>query len=162
MLKNLANAALFQIGWFICVAGSSLLWLLVPLAFIVVHLLWIAQRSELAVILKVTLLGTLLDSVLMTAGVFEFQQHAGFLIPAWLILLWALLATTLRHCLAWTADPWWLASLLGAISAPLSYFAGSKLAGVGFAYGQSVTLIGLAILWACVFPLLHRVAGHRR
>ena len=161
MLKNLANAVLFQIGWLICVAGDSRLWLAVPLTFLIVHLLWIADRGELAMIIKVTLAGTLLDSLLANAGVFDFRQHTGVLIPAWLILLWALLATTLRHCLAWTAQPWWLASMLGAVSAPLSYYAGSKLAGVGFPYGQSVPLIGLAVLWAGVFPLLHWVARHR-
>lgn len=161
MLKTLTNAALFQIGWFICVAGNSPLWLAVPVVFLIVHLLWIADRGELALIIKVTLIGTLLDSLLMVSGVFLFAQHTGFLIPAWLILLWALLATTLRHCLAWTAKPWWLASLLGAVSAPLSYYAGSKLAGVDFPHGQSITLIGLGILWAGVFPLLQAVA-HRR
>ena len=59
---------------------------------------------------------------------------------------------------AWSARPWWRASLLGAIGGPLSYYAGSQLAGVSFAYGTTPTLIGLALLWALLFPLLHGVA----
>ncbi len=42
MLKTLANAALFQCGWFACVLGGDSLWLLVGLAVLAVHLLWIS------------------------------------------------------------------------------------------------------------------------
>ena len=49
-------------------------------------------------------------------------------------------------------------SLLGAVGGPLSYYAGSQLAGVSFGYATIPTLIGLALLWAMLFPLLHRIA----
>lgn len=154
MLKNLANAALFQCGWFACVIGGDSLWLLVGLGVLAVHLLWITSWAvEWRLILSVTVLGTLLR----TLGVFEFSDP-GPLIPAWLILLWALLATTLRHCLAWSARPWWRASLLGAAGGPLSYYAGSQLAGVSFGFATVPTLVAIALLWAVVFPGLHRIA----
>ena len=158
MLKPLANAALFQCGWFACVLGGDSRWLLVGLAILAVHLLWMSAWSkEGQVILAVTLLGTVVDTSLRTFGVFHFSLP-GPLIPYWLILLWALLATTLRHCLAWSARPWWLASALGAIGGPLSYYAGSQLAGVQFGYGLTPTLAGLAPLWALLFVGLQRLA----
>ena len=46
MLKNLANAALFQCGWFACVLGGDSLWLLVGAAVLAVHLLWISSWAE--------------------------------------------------------------------------------------------------------------------
>jgi len=158
VLKSLANAVLFQCGWFACVLGGDSRWLLIGIAALCAHLLWISSWArEGQVILAVTVLGTLVDTALRGLGVFEFNTP-GPLIPLWLILLWALLATTLRHCLAWSAQPWWLASLLGAVGGPLSYYAGSQLAGVSFGYGTLPTLIGLALLWAMLFPLLHRIA----
>ncbi|MGR3967159.1 DUF2878 domain-containing protein [Pseudomonas sp. 910_23] len=158
MLKTLANAVLFQCGWFACVLGGDSPWLLVGLAALGVHLLWISSPADDGLlVLNVTLAGTLLDTLLRTLGVFHFSEP-GPLIPFWLIVLWALLATTLRHCLAWSARPWWLAGLLGAVGGPLSYYAGSQLAGVGFGYGTAATLIGLALLWAMLFPLLHGLA----
>nr|WP_232964623.1 DUF2878 domain-containing protein [Pseudomonas lactis] len=154
----MANAVLFQCGWFVCVLGGDSRWLLIGIAALGVHLLWISSWTrEGQVILAVTVLGTLVDTALRGLGVFEFNTP-GPLIPLWLILLWALLATTLLHCLAWSAQPWWLASLLGAVGGPLSYYAGSQLAGVSFGYGTIPTLIGLALLWAMLFPLLHRIA----
>ena len=158
MLKPLANAVLFQCGWFACVLGGNSRWLLVAVAAIAVHLLWLSSWSrEGQVILAVTLLGTVIDTALRTFGVFHFSMP-GPLIPIWLIVLWALLATTLRHCLAWSARPWWRASLLGAVGGPLSYYAGSQLAGVSFGYGTMPTVIGLGLLWALLFPVLHWVA----
>ncbi|MCU1780085.1 DUF2878 domain-containing protein [Pseudomonas sp. 14P_5.3_Bac1] len=163
MLKSLANAVLFQCGWFACVLGGDSEWLLVVGAVLAIHLLWISSWSrEGQVILAVTLFGTVVDTALRTFGVFHFS-FPGPLIPFWLVLLWALLATTLRHCLAWSAQPWWRASVLGAVGGPLSYYAGSQLAGVSFGYGTAPTLIGLALLWALVFPVLHWIArqlGH--
>jgi hypothetical protein len=158
MLERLTNAALFQLGWFACVGGGDSLWLLVPLAALLIHLLWISRwADEGRLILSVVLLGTTVDSTLRWLGVFDFADVAP-LIPLWLMLLWALLATTLRHCLAWSARPWWLASALGAIGGPLSYYAGSQLAGVQFPYGQWVTLVGIGLLWAMLFPMLHFMA----
>ena len=163
MLKPLANAALFQCGWFACVLGGNSAWLLVGVAVLAIHLLWISAWSKDGqVILVITLLGTVVDTSLRTFGVFHFSMP-GPLIPIWLILLWAVLATTLRHCLAWSARPWWRASLLGAVGGPLSYYAGSQLAGVSFGYATTPTLIGLAVLWALLFPVMHWVAdqlGH--
>ena len=163
MLKSLANAVLFQCGWFACVLGGDSRWLLIGIAVLGAHLLWISSWArEGQVILAVTVLGTLVDTALRGLGVFEFNTP-GPLIPLWLILLWALLATTLRHCLAWSARPWWRASLLGAVGGPLSYYAGSQLAGVSFGYGTVPTVIGLALLWGLLFPVLHWVArelGH--
>jgi hypothetical protein len=158
MLKNLANAALFQCGWFACVLGGDSGWLLVGLAALAIHLLWISSWAEDGrLILSVTVLGTLLDTTLRTLGVFHFTEP-GPLIPFWLMLLWALLATTLRHCLAWSTRPRWRAALLGAVGGPMSYYAGSQLAGVSFGYALWPSLFGLALLWAALFVLLARAA----
>ena len=158
MLERIANAVLFQIGWLACVIGGNSLWLLLALVVLVIHLRWISSwAAEGRLILSVVIVGTAVDSVLRTLGVFEFQDLSP-LIPLWLMLLWALLATTLRHCLAWSARPWWLASALGAVGGGLSYYGGGRLSGVAFPYGEWPTLIGIGLLWALLFPLLHLMA----
>lgn len=162
MLRQLANAVLFQLGWFACALGGNNYWLLTTVAILLIHLRWIgswAQDGKL--LIWVTALGTLLDSVLTMLGVFEFPS-GGPLIPPWLMLMWALLAITLNHCLAWSAKPWWRASLLGAIAAPLSYGAGAQLAGVHLPLGQWQSLVLLGFIWAVVFPALHWLASYLR
>ena len=162
MLERLANAVLFQLGWFACVLGGDSLWLLIPVAVLLIHHLWISRPGQDSrLILWVVLLGIAVDSSLRGLGVMEFQ-HAVALIPLWLIMLWALLATTLRHCLRWSARPWWLSSLLGALAGPLSYLAGARLADVGLPLGQWPTLLLLSAVWAAVMLVVHGFAGMYR
>ncbi|WP_426140920.1 DUF2878 domain-containing protein [Pseudomonas sp. DWP3-1-2] len=162
MLKTIANAALFQAGWFACVLGGDSVWLLIPIGVLIVHLLWISSwAAEGKLLLWITGLGTVLDSVLLMMGLFDFDT-GGPLIPVWLILLWAILATTLNHCLSWTASPWWRASLLGAIGGPMSYYAGSQLAGVQLPLGLWPSMLVLGVIWAVVFPLLQGLARYLR
>ncbi|MER2101391.1 MAG: DUF2878 domain-containing protein [Pseudomonas atacamensis] len=158
MRERIANAVLFQLGWLACVLGGNSLWLLLAVAALVIHLRWISSwAAEGRLILCVVIVGTAVDSVLRYLDVFRFAD-ASPLIPLWLMLLWALLATTLRHCLAWSARPWWLASALGAVGGALSYYGGGRLAGVQFPYGEAATLIVIGLLWAGLFPLLHLMA----
>lgn len=158
MTKMVANAVLFQIGWFACVLGGTGPWLLVPAAVLCIHFFWISSwAAEGKLMVTVVLAGAAIDSFLMQVGVFEFPGESK-LVPLWLAALWAMLATTLNHCLAWTARPIWLASLLGAISGPLSYFAGAAIAEVELPLEQGMTLVILAATWAIVFPLLHGFA----
>jgi len=158
MRERIANAVLFQLGWLACVLGGNSLWLLLAVAALVIHLRWISSwAAEGRLILCIVIVGTAVDSVLRYLDVFRFAD-ASPLIPLWLMLLWALLATTLRHCLAWSARPWWLASALGAVGGALSYYGGGRLAGVQFPYGEAATLIVIGLLWAGLFPLLHLMA----
>jgi len=156
--RLIANALLFQAGWFACVLGGTGWWLLVPLATLVIHFCWTSSwAAEGKLVVSVTLAGAALDSFLLQMGVFEFADSET-LAPIWLVLLWALLATTLNHCLAWSAKPVWLAGGLGAIGGPLSYFAGSNLAEVNLPLGNQTTALILVPLWAVTFPLLHGFA----
>lgn len=158
MPRLLANAILFQLGWFACVLGGDGPWLLVAGLALAVHLLWVSSwAAQGKLLLSVFLLGCAVDSFLLHLGVFDFGEPRT-LIPLWLALLWLLLATTLDHSLAWSARPWWRASLLGAIGGPLAYYAGAQLGGVQLPLGTATTLGLLALIWAVVMPLLHGFA----
>ena len=158
--RLLANAGLFQLGWFACVLGAQRPWVLaIALACLVAHMLWIAEdRHEWRALLMVAACGWLLDSALLNLGLFDFPGHT-WLLPPWLALLWLLFASTLRHSLYWTARPWWLASLLGGVAGPLSYFAGARLAGVGLPLGVGPSLLVLGLIWAALLPALHHLIG---
>lgn len=157
-VKLIANALLFQAGWFACVLGGTSWWLLVPVAALIVHFTWISSwAAEGKLVVSVMLAGTALDSFLLQMGVFRFSADA-VLAPLWLALLWAILGTTLNHCLAWSAKPVWLACVLGAVAGPLSYFAGARLADVGLPLGTLTSAIILALCWAVIYPLLHGFA----
>lgn len=157
MPRNLLNALLFMCGWLTCLLGGGQ-WLWGVAVVLLVHLALIGSwQREGKLLASAFLLGSAVDSFLLQLGVFDFAE-ARQLIPLWQALIWLLVGTTLYHCLAWTAKPWWRASLVGAGFALLSYGASSWLGLVRLPYGEAATLALLALVWAVVLPLLHGFA----
>jgi len=156
----MGNALWLQAGWWACVLGADTPWLLliVP-AGLAVHLFFCPDRSsELRALLIVAVAGCLLDSLLGALGVFRFEQWP---LPLWLALLWLVLASGLRHSLAWAGRPFWRGALAGMLGGPLAYLAGAPLADVELPLGPVGTGLLLAPLWALALPLAVRLASWR-
>lgn len=133
MHRTLFNLAAFQLGWFACVLGGSLIGGLTAGVIIVVHLVWLAQPGEWRWLAGFTALGLVVDGGLTLAGGFTFTEPSLLPLPLWLWALWPLFATLLKHSLNWLWSHRWLAMLGGAISGPLSYFGGARLSNVELA-----------------------------
>ncbi|WP_150304144.1 DUF2878 domain-containing protein [Pseudomonas saliphila] len=156
--SNLINASLFIVGWLACVLGGSTWWLLIPLVALTVHFVLVSSWSaEGKTVVSVMLAGATLDSFLLQMNVLTYPGDPA-LVPLWQALVWALLGTTLNHCLAWSGRSWWLASAVGAVAALLCYSANAALRGVGLGQNPMSTLAITSISWAVLFPLLHGFA----
>ena len=143
------NFALFQSIWFVAVLGrESLEWLLVLL--LMTHLLLCSDRkAEVKIMLLCAGLGSAVDSVLTTTGVFAFDPAPSpFPIPIWLIAIWFGFAATLRHSLSYLLEWPAIAVVAASIMAPLSYFAGMQLDAVSFGFGTPFTVALIGFLWA--------------
>jgi Protein of unknown function (DUF2878) len=162
----LRNIICFQLGWFTCVLGAAhhhpWLGVLVSIFLLVCHLLasgnWIREGR---LILLTMLIGFLFDFVLMSLGWIWFEPlefWSAQLPPPWMILLWALFATTLNFSLNWLKTKSPLAIILGAISGPLAYWAGSKLGALKL-IELNGAMIYLGVGWAIVLPALLKIAS---
>ncbi len=159
---RLVNASLFLLGWLACVWLGSSWWLLAPLALLGAHFVWLSSwAAEGKLVVSIMLAGAGLDSFLLQIGVIGFPGEPQ-LVPLWLLLIWALLGTTFNHCLEWSRRHWWLASLTGALLAPLLYGGYLALTAVSAPLGQVQTLLILSACWAVLFPLLHGFAQYYR
>jgi hypothetical protein len=156
----IGNALWMQAAWWACVLSERHPWLLLPVvACLLVHLAACPRpRDEATTLVCVGLTGWLLDAGLGALGVFDFTSQP---LPLWLALLWLVLASGLRHSLAWARRPVWYGALLGLCGGPLAYLAGAKLAGVGLPLGTLGTTLLLAPLWAVWLPLILRMAAPR-
>ena len=138
MVTRLINFAAFYLGWFACVVGAARGWPavgpMVVATLVGLHLLQQSDRSrELALILTVGALGSVIDTSQAALGVFAFVGHPGaWLCPPWLTSLWLIFASTLNGSMSWLAGRYLLATVLGAVSGPFSYYCAVRIGVIEF------------------------------
>lgn len=150
---NIYNAMLFHFAWLLCVIGGDTVAIVTSFIVLAIHLRYVSGNlRELTLLLQVMLLGLVVDSLFIIAGVLTGAELL-FLPPLWLIALWLVFATTLNHCLRWFQQHLPLAILVGAVAGPLSYWAGTRMS--DFALGSPTvrSIIIVSLVWALIFPL---------
>lgn len=159
MNRLVLNVVAFQIGWFACVlsAAQGQAWIGVLLVGMLLglHLFLTTDRMrELRLLLSVGVVGFVVDSVQAACGIFSFGSAGAvsWMSPPWMVALWLNLATTLRFSLRWLTDRAFLAAALGAVTGPLSYYAGARLGAFTFPADLGVSMTTLAVVWAIVLP----------
>ncbi len=160
-MSKLVNFVLYQTGWFACVLGlaNDHPWLgtLAALALIGVHIgLTRHPVSELKLVAFAGIVGLMVDSFQLAAGVFSFPsgQLAAWLPPPAVIVMWMQFATILPYCFNWLSRRYVLSSVLGLAGGPLAFFGGERLGAVVFLPPPLPHYLFLGLLWAGAFPLL--------
>nr|WP_256504507.1 DUF2878 domain-containing protein [Gilvimarinus xylanilyticus] len=147
----MANAAMFQIGWLLCLMAPLAVALVYTLAAIAVHFLyWGGHRQDVIAVILAIAMGFIHDTALLVGGVLQYSL---VIQPLWLMCLWALLGLTLNHSLHAIYGRPWLAAILGAVSAPLSYIAGVAISGVSWGVPKEMGASIIALVWLGVLPL---------
>lgn len=156
IFSRVANAVLFQLGWFGCVVGGDNVALPLTVVLMVIHYSLISgEPRELVFIALVGCIGWSADTLFALAGVLLFTESGAGLIPAWLVCLWLLFATTLRHSLSWLSGRYLLAALFGAGGGVLSYLAGARLSpSVTLGSPLVTSLMALGLFWGLLLPVL--------
>jgi hypothetical protein len=164
---NWINMLWMQGLWFGAVMGAAegQLWLapvlLMGFAFWELH----PNRrvyGDFQLMLVAVLIGLILDTTWVRFGWLEFAAAWAFSerAPLWILLLWAGLALTLNHSLAWLQSRLVLAAFLGGLSSPLSYMAAERLGAVKIVNESEVWFVGLGLSWAVALPVLLWLASH--
>lgn len=151
------NAVLYQLIWFVCILGTGRYqWL--GLLLLALHFILSKRRRDDAILMvKVVLIGLVVDGLLKALGLFSFTADA-FPIPLWLITIWAAFATMPHHSLSWLKRRTPLAILFGATGGPLAYWAGVRLDAASFGWSTPLSLFCLALVWGTLFPLVMGLA----
>jgi hypothetical protein len=159
-MNFILNAMLFQVGWFACVLGAAneLPWAgaLVAMAIIAWHVVRAREpQRELTLVAAAVAIGAAFETVLVQTGWVRFDS--GVLVEGvatyWMVVLWALFATTLNVSLRSLRARPWLSAPLGAVGGPAAYYAGAQLGALEFAaLGAGLGMIGVG--WALIAPAL--------
>lgn len=155
-----ANAVVFNLLWAVTIIGAAnfMPWLgVAAAAAMLAGHLWIMTNGhrELRLVLLTTAIGFGADSVFAATGVLQYSSGlmTSWLAPVWILSLWVAFATTLNVSFRWLQSRPGLAMLLGAVSGPMSYYAGSRMGAVVMP-DPALALISLSVAWAILMPLL--------
>ena len=159
-MNVLANFLVFQAAWFTTVLGAAngAPWLgpIAVLAAVALHLRFTRRPGVEARLLALAMVvGLVVDSLLLATGWIAYPNGAwlpGFA-PYWIILMWALFATTLNVSMRWLKGRYLLAAVFGVVGGPLSYYAGARLGAMSLLQ-VAPALVALAVAWGVAMPLL--------
>lgn len=161
---SLARFALFQLVWAVAVlaAARGLAWpgAAACAAFAALHLACApAPRAELRLLGLAVLLGALCETAFQALGVLRYAAPwpldglASFAAPAWILGLWAALASLLTTLLAWMRGRIAVAAALGAVGGCLSLRSGAALGALELG-PPALWIPAVALEWAVLTPLL--------
>jgi len=161
LLRLVVNFVLFQSGWFACLLLHGYWPLLITVIILWVHLALIVvsehRQSEVLFLLKTLFIGGFLEIFYLLSGALH-NLDGSLLPPLWLLCIWLLFASTLRHSLSWMRSKLWLSVLFAVLAAPVSYYAGTEFSAYTELGSPVVSLLIIAASWALVFPFLLRLA----
>ncbi len=163
--SKLAYAIAFQIGWFVCILGSSSFGLVYTGLLISAHFIFlkitlnkVLWAKEILWLILVLSGGLIIETLIFSAGFIYSEVPSIFfdnLIfpPVWLLTLWLLFGVALRTCLSLVFIAPKFSYLISVIAIPLNYYAGTQLntdVDLNSPYTLSLALITLMwvfLLW---------------
>ena len=164
--RKILNFIGFQIGWFSCAigAGKGLQWFgpVVVLILITLHLIFSENHKvEIFLIVVSGIGGTIIDSILSSAGAFNFPGNPiAPVCPPFMIALWLNFATVLNYSLAWLKKRLIPAAVLGFFGGPLAYYTGTQFGAITLTENATLSLGVIGVEWAIVTPALFALAEH--
>ena len=167
LIKRVWNIISANIGWLACVFGAASghhwLGLLVVGILFMIHITAIERhriRLIFSVALASVLIGFLTDTALILLGTVEPNR---WFMPApfttlWDLVIWANFSLTLNLSLRFLQKRPFAAAVLGAISAPGTYFAAGRLGALYFSEPVFFNLVWVGVLWLLAMPCLSLTA----
>ena len=169
-MAKLVNMLFYQATWIASVAGAGQRRWWPGLAVLAAFATWQLavsrwRRADLALAIVVSLIGFCVDSLFRRFELMQFAAPEAWpeVAPPWLIALWTSFALALNHSLEFLQNRPAAAALLGAIGAPLAYWAaGNGWHALTFGAAPWLTLGLTGAIWALLMPAFAALARRWR
>jgi hypothetical protein len=157
-ILRLVNYAAFYLIWGLCLylkGGEGIfVTFLVTGIYVALHFAFVSNHPvrEGIFALCMTIFGLANESMLSLTGVLSYAEvlYAGV---SWLtIVLWFCFSLTYWHAFSWLESRLILASVLGAIAAPVCYSVLAEAGAVTFLLNKTTTLFFIGLDWAVILP----------
>ena len=151
---KIVSFVMFQAAWFSVMLLPVFVYVPIILAFFIVHIGWIVPYRRVWIwIVRISVLGWLLDSMLLHMGVFDFSS--GSVLPFWLLSLWTMFAFIFMTSVVEFRDRLGLLAVISFVSGPASYYGGVQLkAGASLADPVWQSLLFIGVAWCFFTPFI--------
>ena len=150
----------YQLIWFLtvwCVQNNMYLYPLIStVLYLVIHFLISEhKRRDLIILLGISIIGSIVDSLLLTFEVFQVTstQPLFISIPYWLISIWIAFSLLIPYSLNWITTHKITAIMAGAIFGPLAYLSAIKFT-ILTTSNTTSSLVVLSIIWAILMYII--------
>lgn len=158
--ERIINMVWMQALWFAAVFGAAAdeNWPAVLMFF--AFLFWQSWpgrrvKGDMQLVLIAVVVGFLIDTLWIKLGWLVFlPEQTVNVAPFWIVMLWAGLALTMNHSLAWLQTNLGLGALLSGVVCPLSYLGAEKIGAVRIIAESDIWWQVMGVTWAGVVPLL--------
>lgn len=152
-MKQLLNFSMYFCGWWIAILGGNAMALVALFVILMSHFaLWRDQR-DIFIVLFFIFAGFLVEWLFMANRVLDYGSN---LPPAWVICMWAMLATTLRYSLSFLVGRPLVAFATGLVLAPLVYSNSVYFGPAGWGREARESILILSLCWG---PLAAAISG---
>lgn len=158
-VKRVANAIAFQVTWFLCILANDYIALIAVCSLFLFHYFFIVKQSrEWWLILAFSTAGIVLDSVLQTTKIIQFNGAIELtsslsIVPIWMMCLWIGFATSLAHALSWFHQNLKTAAFAGATIVPINYYVGLSLSNSSAVEPLWFALLCIGVSWSILLPV---------
>lgn len=152
--RKVISFVLFQAVWFAVMLLPPFAYVPLVLGFFIIHIAWIVPYRRVWLwVVRISVLGWLLDSMLLHMGVFDFASDT--VIPFWLLSLWTMFAFVLMTSVIAFSRYLLALALVSAISGPLTYYAGVQLKyGANLNEPVLMSLLFISVAWGLFVPFI--------
>ena len=169
-MSRWVNMVFYQATWIAAVAGAGSGRWWPGVAMCALFAAWQLPlsawpRADASLVAGVGALGFAIDSLYAQSGLMHFSTAVPWpeLAPVWMTMLWTSYALALNHSLAFLHGRPRVAAALGAIGAPLAYWAaGDGWHALDFGANPALTIAVTAVLWGALMPVLAQLAVRLR
>lgn len=156
----LIDFIIFQCAWFsVALWKDMVIW---PLLFLLIFRVLISPERAMDIKAMATALGVALLIEPLLVGVVGVVYFSDWLIPLWILALWALLGASLNHSLSWMRRlPTVWQGGIGAFAGTCAMLAAERFGALQIPEGV-VVLLGLALVWGMGIALLFKGERYAR
>ena len=122
------------------------------------------RKERLYLTLAVGAAGFVVDSLLITAGVYRVGEQsrwllAGFLCPEWILALWLNYGFALYVFKPFLSRTWWIPVVVGLVFSTLIYTNAGRMELITFPLAKTVSLGIIAVIYALFIPACNVIAN---